>query len=114
MRSIWKTALIWGVVGVGAAVIFMLGSSLLGLLHPSPVLDGLRQEIELFVWPTSFWLMATEGAGRATTIEIVAMAVLANFVPYFVVGMVLTVAWRVLKRFTAKSSPADRSSKSTI
>jgi hypothetical protein len=30
------------------------------------------------------------------------------------VGMVLTVAWRVLKRFTAKSSPADRSSKSTI
>ena len=114
MRSISKTASIWGVVGVGAAVLFMLGSSLLGLLHPSPALDGLRQDIELFIWPTSFWLMATEGAGRTTTIEIVVMSVLANFVVYFVVGLVLTAAWRILKRVTAKSSPADGNSKSTI
>ncbi len=109
MRSIWKTASIWGVVGVGVAVLFMVGASLLRLLHPSPALDGLRQEIELFVWPTSFWLMATEGAGRAATIEIVVMAVLANFIVYFVVGMVLTAAWKLLKRIMAKSSPVDRS-----
>jgi hypothetical protein len=110
MRSIWKTASVWGVVGMGAAVLFMLGSSLLGLLHPSPVLDGLRQDLELFVWPTSFWLMATEGAGRATSIEIVVMAVLANFVLYFVVGLVLTAAWRALKRLTTKpnSNPPAR------
>ena len=98
MPSIWKTASIWGAVGVGGAVLFMGGASLLGLLHPSPALDGLRQEIELFVWPTSFWLMATEGAGRATTIEIVVMAVLANFIPYFVVGLVLTAVSRISKR----------------
>jgi putative effector of murein hydrolase LrgA (UPF0299 family) len=110
MRSIWKTASIWGLVGVGVAVLFMLGSSLLGLFHPSPALDGLRQNIELFVWPTSFWLMATEEAGRMTTIEIVVVAVLANFIVYFIVGMVLTAAWRVLRRFTRKSPPADRSS----
>jgi putative effector of murein hydrolase LrgA (UPF0299 family) len=114
MRSIWKTASIWGLVGVGVAVLFMLGASLLGLLHPSPALDGLRQDIELFVWPTSFWLMATEGAGRTTTVEIVVTAVLANFVVYFVVGLVLTAAWRALKRLTAKPSPANGNRKSTI
>lgn len=108
MRSIWRTASIWGVVGVGVAVLFMVGASLLGLLHPSPALDGLRQEIELFVWPTSFWLIATEGAGRATTIRILVMAVLANLVVYFVVGLVVTAAWRVVKRLAAKHSPKNR------
>lgn len=102
MRSIWRTASIWGVAGVGVAVLFMLGSSILSLLHPSPALDGWRQNIELFVWPTSFWLTATEGAGHATTIEIVAMAVLANFIVYFVVGLVLAAAWRVLKHLKGK------------
>jgi len=40
--------------------------------------------------------MATEGAGRVSTIEIVAMAVLANFVLYFLLGLILTAAWRWL------------------
>jgi putative effector of murein hydrolase LrgA (UPF0299 family) len=100
MRSIWKTASVWGLVGVGIPLLFMLGSSLLGRLLPSPLLttlDGLRQDIELFVWPSSFWLMATEGAGRASTIEIVVMAILANFVIYFLVGLLLTAAWRALR-----------------
>ncbi len=107
MRSIWKTALIWGLVGLGVAVLFILGSSLLGLLHPSPALDGLRQDIELFVWPTSFWLMATEGAGRTTTIEIIIMAVLANSVIYFLFGLLLTAAWRALRMgANAKDRPS--------
>ena len=108
MRSIWKTALIWGIVGVGLAVIIMLGSSLLGLLHPSAALDGLRQDIELFVWPTSFWLMATEGASSLTTVEIVLVAVLGNFVPYFLVGLLLTSVWKVGRKLTAHHPTAPR------
>jgi putative effector of murein hydrolase LrgA (UPF0299 family) len=105
MRSVWKTALIWGVVGVGIPLLFTLGSGLLALLHPFPLfsaLDGLREDVELFVWPTSFWLMATEGAGPATTVEIVLAAVLANCVVYLIVGLVLTAVWRRLKRVTAR------------
>jgi putative effector of murein hydrolase LrgA (UPF0299 family) len=101
-----KRALIWGVIGVGVAVLFTLLSSLLELLHPSPALDVLRQDIELFVWPTSFWLMATEGAGRATAIEIVVMAVLGNFLVYFLVGLLLTSLWRVGRRLVARRGAA--------
>jgi|SRR5579863_3523063 len=114
MRSIWKTASFWGLVGVGVAVLFFVFFTLADRLSFLAGLRGFGQDIVLFFWPTSFWLMATEGAGRASTIEIAVMAILANFVVYFVVGLVLTAAWRVLKRFTGKSSPADRSSKSTI
>ena len=114
MRSIWKTASVWGLVGIGIAVLFFGFFTLADRLSFLAGLSGFGQDIVLFFWPTSFWLMATEGAGRATTIEIVGMAVLANLIVYFVVGLVLTAAWRLLKRFTAKSSPADRSSKSTL
>jgi hypothetical protein len=99
MRSIWKTASVWGLVGVGVAVLFFLFFMLVNRPSPSPFLAGLRgfgQDIVLFVWPASFWLMATEGAGRVSTIEIVAMAVLANFVLYFLLGLILTAAWRWL------------------
>ena len=105
MRSIWKTASVWGLVGAGIPLLFMLVSCLIGFLRPSSplltALDGLRQDIELCVWPTSFWLMATEGAGRAATIEVVVMADLANFVIYFFVGLLLTAAWRALVRVGA-------------
>jgi putative effector of murein hydrolase LrgA (UPF0299 family) len=107
MRSIWKTASVWGLVGVGIAVLFFVFFTLADRLSPSPFSAGLRgfgQDIVLFVWPTSFWLMATEGAGRASTIEIVVMAVLANFVIYFLVGLVLTAAWRAWVRVSAKPS----------
>jgi putative effector of murein hydrolase LrgA (UPF0299 family) len=114
MRSIWKTASVWGLAGVGIAVLFFVFFTLADRLSFLAGLRGFGQDIVLFFWPTSFWLMATEGAGRATTIEVVTMAVLGNFVIYFLVGLLLTAAWRVLKRFTAKSSPASRSSKSTI
>jgi hypothetical protein len=105
-RSIWKSASAWGLVGVGIAVFFFLFFIVVNRFTPSPfwsVLDDLGQDIVFFVWPASFWLMATEGAGRLSAIEVVVMAVLANFVLYFLLGLMLTAAWRVWMRVGAKS-----------
>lgn len=97
MRSSLKAALTWGFVGVGIAMLFFLFFMLVNRLAPSPFLNELRgfgQDVVLFVWPASFWLMATEGAGLLATIEVVAIAVGANFVVYFLVGLVLTTLWK--------------------
>ena len=104
MRSIWKIASVWGLVGVGIAVLFFLFFILVNRLSPGPFLaslHGFGQDIVLFVWPASFWLMATEGAGRLSTIAVVSVAVLANFVLYFLVGLTLTAAWRAGMRVVA-------------
>ena len=105
MRPIWKTASVWGLAGVGVAVLVFVFFTLADRLSFQAGLRGFGQDIVLFFWPTSFWLMATEGAGRVTTIEIVILAVLANFVIYFLVGLLLTAAWRALR--AAGKSTAD-------
>lgn len=97
MRSIWKAASLWGLLGVGVAVLFFVFFTLADRLSFLAGLRGFGQDIVLYVWPTSFLLMATEGAGRASTIEIVVTSVLANFVIYFLVGLLLTAAWRALR-----------------
>ena|SRR5208337_17194 len=106
MHSVFKAALIWGVVGFAVSVLFLV----LSLFT-----DALAY-VELIFWPSSFAFMALDNstATRLDRVEGTAFLIFTNFVLYFVVGLVLTAAWRLLKRFMAKSSPADRSSKSTI
>ena len=99
MRSILKTASAWGFVGIGIAVLFFSLLTLADHFTFFVSLRGFAQDIVLLLWPSSFWLMATEGAGRVTAFGILAMALLANFVTYFVAGTLLTAAWRWLKRF---------------
>ena len=104
MRSIWKTASVWGLSGVGIAVFFFLFFIVANTFPSSPFwrsLGNLGQDVVPFLWPASFWLMATEGAGRVGTIEVVAMAFLANFTIYFLLGLILTAAWRALVRVGA-------------
>jgi len=106
MRSVLKAATIWGAVGFAVAVFFLLVS------HFTDALAS----VELVLWPGSFAFMALDSptATRLSWIEGTAFLVFTNIVLYFVVGLVLTAAWRVLRRVTAKSSPANGSSKSTI
>jgi hypothetical protein len=106
MRSALKAATIWGAAGFVVAILFLLVS------HFTDVLAS----VELILWPGSFAFMALDNptATRLGWTEGAAFLVFTNIVLYFVVGLVLTAAWRVLKRVMAKSSPANRSSKSTI
>jgi hypothetical protein len=106
MRSVLKAATIWGAVGFAVAVFFLLVS------HFTDALAS----VELVLWPSSFAFMALDNttATRLDWIRGTALLVFANIVLYFVVGLTLTAAWRVFKRLTAKSSPADGNSKSTI
>lgn len=100
MRTIWKIATLWGLGGFGIALLFFILFASADRYSQSQFLDSisrLGQDIVLFVWPTSFWLMATEGAGRVATAGVVSIAVISNFLVYFLVGLGMTSAWRALR-----------------
>lgn len=94
MRSALKAATIWGAVGFAVAVFFMLIS------HFTDALSSL----ELVLWPSSLGFMALDNptATRLNWIGGTAFLVVTNIVLYFVMGLMLTAAWRVYKRFAAK------------
>lgn len=106
MRSVLKAATIWGAVGFAVAVFFVLVSHFTDALAAA----------ELVLWPSSFAFMALDNptATRLDWIAGTALLIFTNIVLYFVVGLALTTAWRGFKRLTAKSSPANGSSKSMI
>ena len=89
VRSICKSAFLCGLAGIGIAVLVLV--------------TRLSNEVVLVLWPTSFWLMATEGAGRSTTIEVVSVSILANFGLYFVLGLIFTAAYRKYKQVAPDS-----------
>jgi hypothetical protein len=116
-RSIWKVASVWGLVGFGIAVFFSLFFLLVNQFtgdvrvygtSPMPfwnALDELGQSVVLFVWPTSFWLMVIDDVRGRGAIVIWTMAVLGNFVLYFLVGLMLTAVWRGLVRIDELRNP---------
>lgn len=106
MRFVLKAATIWGTVGFVVAVFFVLVS------HFTDALSS----IELVFWPSSFAFMALDNptATRVGWVEGTAFLVFTNIVLYFVVGMVLTGGWRLLKRATTKPPSSNGRSKSAI
>lgn len=98
-----KKALIWGVVGVGIALIVLLVSL---FTHADALAD-----IALVLWPGSFGLMALDNATttRLDWVGGTAFLILTNFVLYFVVGFLLTLAWKGLMRLKGHGTPASGS-----
>lgn len=82
MRSIFRTAFIWGCVGVAVAVFF------LGLSQFTHALAY----VELVFWPGSFAFMALDNTTttRVGWAEGTAFLVATNFLLYFLVGLILT------------------------
>ena len=70
--------------------------ALLALLQVGSARWGLRShvlvvETAIVLWPSSFWLMATEGVeGSLLGWIIVAMSIAANMVLYAIIGTVLS------------------------
>jgi steroid 5-alpha reductase family enzyme len=92
-----------------AACGVMLALTLLVLLQYSAAHWALSTHFRLLsiadlVWPSSFWLLATDGVERALQSRaIVAMSILANGVLYGTVGLVAS-----LLRAGARKAPSAR------
>ena len=106
MRFVLRTATIWGTVGFVVAVFFLLVSHFTNALASA----------ELLFWPSSLAFMALDNptTTRVGWLEGTAFLVFTNIVLYFVVGLVLTGGWRLLKRATTKPPSLNGSSKSAI
>lgn len=91
LHSVVKTALIWGCVGFGVAVLFFILSLFTDVLA----------YVEFIFWPSSFTFMALDNstATRLDWVEGTTFLIFSNFVLYFVVGFVVTLVWRALKRW---------------
>ncbi len=101
MRSVFKAALIWGAVGFAMAVFFFV----LSLLT-----DALAY-VELVFWPSSFAFMALDNstATRLDRVEGTAFLIFTNFVLYFLVGFVLTLGWKTVRKMAARHHAASQS-----
>ncbi len=95
-----KKALIWGIVGLGVAVILLIISLFTQALA----------YVELVLWPASLAFMALDNATttRLDWVGGTAFLILTNFVLYFVVGLLVTVAWKGLTRLRGhRTAPSD-------
>jgi hypothetical protein len=101
MGSIFKAALIWGAVGLAVAVCFFLLS----------LLTDAMAYVELVLWPSSFAFMALDNstATRLDRVEGTAFLIFTNFVLYFVVGFVLTLGWKTVRKMAARHHAASQS-----
>lgn len=99
IRSALKMALLWGTVGIGLAVLFFLVS-----LRTDALAD-----LELVFWPSSFAFMALDNARstRLDWIEGTALLMFTNFVLYFIVGFLVTLAWKGLTRLKGHGPAAS-------
>ena len=97
----FKRALIWGAVGFGIAVVLLLVSL---FTHANAL-----AYVALVLWPGSLGLMALDNptTTRLGWVEGTAFLILTNFVLYFVVGFVVTLAWRGLLRLRAHRPTAS-------
>lgn len=97
-----KRALIWGAVGVGVALVVLLVSL---FTHANALAD-----VALALWPGSFGLMALDSAAttRLDWVGGTAFLVLTNFVLYFIVRLMVTLAWEALTKLRAHTPPAPR------
>ena len=112
MRSLLKTALMWGVIGIAVglfldAINFVIDTprfftDRFGSYANHPMVD---------FWPASIMLMGLEYAHSTTTvIEVFAAALVLNFLLYFLIGLLLTLIWRSVKKLTRSSGWADKPS----
>jgi hypothetical protein len=94
MRRLLKSALIWGTTGVGIAVFLLVVSLFTDVLAP----------VELVLWPGSFGFMALDNstATRLDWVEGTAFLIFTNFVLYFVVGFLLALGYKALRRLTER------------
>ena len=101
MRSVLKTALAWGVVGFTLACFFFVLSLVTHALA----------YVELIFWPSSFAFMALDNptATRLDWVEGTAFLIFTNFVLYFVVGFVLTLGWKALRKMATHHRTASQS-----
>lgn len=101
MRSILKRSLLWGVIGSGFAILYF----------PIVTIDWRWGHVAVFVLcPTSIAFMAVDKAVFTAVdwMREITFLVLTNFALYFMVGLVLTSAWKGLRAFTARRSAAPR------
>ena len=96
-----KKALIWGVVGVGIALILLLVSL---FTHANVFAD-----VALVLWPGSLGLMALDNATttRLDWVGGTAFLILTNFVLYFVLGFLVTLTWKGLMKLRGHRTAAS-------
>ena len=77
-RSVLRKAVIWGLVGLGVAIFFLLASTFTHALS----------SLQLIFWPTSLAFMALDNATTTRTewVEGAAFLAFTNFALYFLVG----------------------------
>ena len=95
MRSILKRSLLWGAIGSGFAILYF----------PMAAIDWRWGHVAVFLLcPTSFAFMAVDKPVLTALdwLRAITFLVLTNFALYFLVGLVLTSAWKGLRALTAR------------
>ncbi len=97
-RSVLRKAVIWGLVGLGVAIFFLLASTFTHALS----------SLQLIFWPTSLAFMALDNATTTRTewVEGAAFLAFTNFALYFLVGLILTCLWRAGSRLASRGASA--------
>jgi Na+/citrate or Na+/malate symporter len=92
-----KFALRFGFLGLGiAAVLFVL--ALLNVGKSSPQADCLW----FALWPASLWFMAFDNAPKGTVLLITVLAFIANFLLYFIAGLIIACILKIAKRILSR------------
>ena len=95
----------WFVIGLNvSAALLAVYWIILRPLHISGVVKNGFETIELILWPSSFWLMATRGTDLASLL-ILAESILANGILYALISLPVY----ALKHFVFRSKSRPQS-----
>jgi hypothetical protein len=91
---------IYALVGFFVPVILLVFQLLLRASEaPSQDRFEFLSRIYIFLWPSSFWLMATDGFRDLGSILIFVMSIVANVLLYIIVGLAI---WAIMSLFKKK------------